>query len=239
MVISAFHRVVGETDYRVKLTLLVAYSVAVFTDSVVLVGWLLISAIAALVVCRVDRSPYVRVLPVLVVVLMVFFGLAIAGDPTEAGVKAAGVAVAKWMAVGAICIAFFVETRPYDIVAGLRWLRLPKAFCLAIGMGLRFLPVIFEETRRITLAQRARGLGRERGLGRIGHLPRNLAALLVPLLIGVMVKLDDLWIAMRVRGVDINRLGQDRRLSLTFANVIGLGYAVGLVVVCVCLQSSA
>ncbi len=227
---GVFHRVVGETDYRVKLSLLIAYSIAAFTNSVVLVGWLLISAVAALVLCRVDRSPYLRAIPMFVVVLMVFFGLAVAGDPTKAGVLAAGVAVARWMAVGGICIAFFVATRPYDIVAGLRWLRLPKTFCLAIGMGLRFLPVIFEETRRIIVAQRARGLGRERGLQRMKHLPRNLSALLVPLLVGVMVKLDDLWLAMRVRGVDVHRIGLERDLPPTLANLIGLGYALGLVV---------
>jgi len=231
VVIGNFHRVVVGTDYRVKLCLLIAYSLAVFTDSVILVGWLLASALAALVFCRAIRSPYARAFPLLAAVLAVFFGLAVAGDSSEAAVIAAGLAVAKWLAIAAICIAFFAATRPYEIVAGLRWLRLPRSLCLAIGMGLRFLPVIFDEVRRIVIAQRARGLGRERGLRRIIHIPRNLASLLIPLLVGVMVKLENLWLAMRVRGVDVNRLGVEPGFPLTLPNVIGLGYAFGLAII--------
>jgi energy-coupling factor transport system permease protein len=229
MVNGFFYHNIMTLDHRVKFVLLLAYSIAALTENPVVASWLLVSALAVLVLCRVHRSPYAKALPVLAGVFAVFFLLGLWSDPSYEGVFKTSVVIAKWVAIAAICVSFFVVTRPYDIMAGLKWLRLPSAFCLAVGMGFRFLPVIFEEMRRIVMAQRARGLGKEVGLQRLTHLPRNLAALIIPLLVGIMIRLDNLWLAMRVRGVDVMKISEGHGFTFSMQNMLAVGYAVAIV----------
>jgi len=230
MLSSDLHCGIVALDHRVKFSLLLAYSVAGLTENALLAIWLLVSAVGVLILCRVHRSPYGKALPVLAALLAVLFLLSLWSDPSHEGALKTGVVIAKWMAIAAICISFFVVTRPYDIVAGLRWLRLPSAFSLAVGMGFRFLPVIFEEMRRIVMAQQARGLGKEQGIRRFTHFPRNVAALIIPLLVGIMVRFDDLWLAMRVRGVDVASVSKGQGFRFNAGNLLAIGYAIALAV---------
>lgn len=90
--------------------------------------------------------------------------------------------------------------RPLDLIASLekllrplrRWLPIGE-FALAMGLAIRFFPLILEESEEIKMAQQARGGSRRPAL-------TNLVTLVVPLFVGVVRRSGELAEAMETRG---------------------------------------
>jgi energy-coupling factor transport system permease protein len=98
-----------------------------------------------------------------------------------------------------------LTTAPLELCAGaercllpLRRLGVPAhELGLMAGLALRFLPLLAEEAERIAMAQAARGADLQ---GRGRSRARALVALLVPLLLGVFRRAEQLALAMEARG---------------------------------------
>ncbi len=72
-----------------------------------------------------------------------------------------------------------------------------------MSISLRFIPVLFEELKKISRAQEARGASLKRGSLR--SRAKVLKSLMIPLLQSSMQRADQLAMAMEVRGFDPQR----------------------------------
>ncbi|MBI5568921.1 MAG: energy-coupling factor transporter transmembrane protein EcfT [Desulfomonile tiedjei] len=112
-----------------------------------------------------------------------------------------------------VSLALTFTTTPREMTLGfwrlaspLKRLRVPvDEFGMIMMLAMRFIPLVQEELRNTIDAQKARGV--DFGHGPIVSRARNLLALLVPALHGVLRRADHLAIAMTARGY---RPGQPR-----------------------------
>jgi energy-coupling factor transport system permease protein len=121
----------------------------------------------------------------------------------DASLAAAAEACGRYVAVGLSAIVFFEITTPAELVEAGHSLRLPRGLTIALGTGLRFIPIVVEESSRVVTAQRARGIDRGNLLRRLTDMPVTVYCLLVPVLLNVFSRVDPVWIAMKVRGMDL------------------------------------
>lgn len=102
-------------------------------------------------------------------------------------------------------VIVMLTTSPTDMTDGLEKLLRPlkKAglqpdrFALMLGITLRFIPVLFEESDRIKKAQTARGVHFD---GKIVSRVKNLASVVIPMFISVFNRADSLAMALEARG---------------------------------------
>lgn len=87
----------------------------------------------------------------------------------------------------------------HEIVAGLRWLRMPFVVAHIVAMSLRFIPTLQALQVQVTDAQRSRGIEMDRVplLQRV----RNLVALLVPLTFLAIQHVEVLGKVLEMRGI--------------------------------------
>jgi energy-coupling factor transport system permease protein len=88
-------------------------------------------------------------------------------------------------------------TKPYEIVQSFQLLRLPFKIGFAFSTALRFLPVMFNDTKQIMEAQMSRGLDLQGGniLRRIrGYIP-----IFIPLLVKMMKGVQELSLSLETR----------------------------------------
>ncbi|PMC75608.1 energy-coupling factor transporter transmembrane protein EcfT [Brachybacterium sp. UMB0905] len=110
----------------------------------------------------------------------------------------AGVAM-KYLAVLPGVLLFITTTRPPEFASSLARIGVPYRFAYAVSLALRYIPDIQREYRIISSAQQARGLDLSRRAG-LGRRLRNLAGVLLPLLLGAVERIDRVSAAMELRG---------------------------------------
>jgi energy-coupling factor transporter transmembrane protein EcfT len=62
--------------------------------------------------------------------------------------------ILKWIIIALISITYFVVTKPFEIVEAFNKFKFPASASFALGIGLRFIPIIFEEWQKIVTAQK-------------------------------------------------------------------------------------
>lgn len=129
-------------------------------------------------------------------------------------------------------LIFVTTTSNEEIVAGLRSLGFPYAFCFAIGTALRLFPTFLGATGTVRQAQAARGHDVGQG-GPIERL-RSYVPLLIPVFMTAIRNVQTQAMALEARGFDTRgeRTFYDRRtfgLADWVATLAGLVLTVGSV----------
>ena len=97
-------------------------------------------------------------------------------------------------------LLFVTVTSNEEIVAGLRSLGLPYAFCFAIGTALRLFPTLLGATGTVRQAQEARG--HDLRSGSILERFRNYVPLLIPVFMTAIRNVQTQAMALEARGFD-------------------------------------
>jgi energy-coupling factor transport system permease protein len=124
---------------------------------------------------------------------------------TQEGIQQGGIFGGRLVYIIGISNLLMLTTAPGDLAEGaerlfrpLRRLGVPTGEVgLMVGMALRFIPTIFEEGRRIRLAQRARGSERD---PRFHKRIINFVSVIFPLYLSVFRRAHQLAVAMEARG---------------------------------------
>jgi energy-coupling factor transport system permease protein len=153
---------------------------------------------------------------------------------TYEGATAAGVALARLVFVVMTASFLMLTTQPLDLTEGvsrllgfLGRLRLPvRELSLMSALSLSYLPVIIDEVRDISVAQRSRGATfHGRGLSVL----RSAVSLLVPVLLAALRRADRLALAMESRSFrtagDRTSIGGTR---IGLSDVLVIAFAFGL-----------
>ncbi len=116
---------------------------------------------------------------------------------TDGGLYNAAIFLFRMATIGCSAVIFLWTTKPKDFVVGLITLGVPYRIGFAILVGLRFLPLMSDEVRKISDAHSIRGVPPGRG---IKGLLEKWQRYLFPILANGMRKAETAGMAMESRG---------------------------------------
>ena len=129
-------------------------------------------------------------------------------------------------------LSFVLTTRSSEIKAAVEWMLKPfpwvpaKRIAIMLSLIVRFIPVIFEQAKKTTEAQRARGVENRK------NPVYRLKMFGIPLMRRVFERADNLALAMEARCYSENRtdslLSSDIRDWIALAGVVGLCFMIVL-----------
>lgn len=187
-------------DPRTKMLLVVVASVVLmspggepFVPAVVCLGMLL--AVAERAWARVAGLPAAAVALAAVAYLLP----RAVPHPAVAMVAVTAAYLLRFVAVGGVAAHLVGTTRPAELTAALRAVRVPRAVVVPAAVMLRFVPTIAEEARAVRDAMRLRGIGGVGGLSR--HPVRGIEYFAVPLIASALRAAEDLSAAALLRGL--------------------------------------
>jgi energy-coupling factor transport system permease protein len=213
---SPLHRL----DPRAKILAVVLLAVGLFlVDSIT--GLLVVGAfvVALVAVARIPLSGFLRLLrPVaLVVAFTAIFQVLFVreGEPLfgfwvievySEGVRLAVFLALRILVLVAAAMLLTATTSPLSLTDGIEDLLSPlkkvgfpsHEVAMMMTIALRFIPTLYDEGRKITTAQKARGAEFTSG-GLVGRV-RALLPVLIPLTVGAFARADELAEAMESRG---------------------------------------
>ncbi len=196
------------------------------TDDKSLISLITLVSAMMFVISGAHKTIYMKAFYYVFAFLIALFLLAM-WESTETGnIIYALTVISKWLAISLSSIAFFVMTRPFELMTALRSFRVPEAFVFSLGIGFRFIPIIFESADKILMAQKARGLYSGKGFRKLFRIPMIINALAIPLIIEMLNRLWNMWLALMVRGFDIGRSQRRMKLELSASNMIVLIYSI-------------
>jgi len=225
-----------EIDPRIKLLWLLSYVVVFFTDNLFLLIIACSIAITIFIILKSHRSIY-RHAVVLMILFLSILGLGllikyfINRDINE--LTAGALMIIKWLSIILSSVAFFVISSPYEIGIALRGFRVPKIAAFSVGIGFRFIPIVVDEFNVTLLAQKARGLDAERGFNSLRKVHLILKSLTIPLLRSLIIKMDNMWISLNLRGVKIESYLFKERGRFKAIDFLIASYSMGLIVLSV------
>jgi len=128
----------------------------------------------------------------------------------------------------AVPIPFTIHPARYGI--SFRRLGVPDKFAFATDLAFRFIPSLGQDFQMTLDAQRARGYELERsGAGLIQQV-RNMAPLLIPLIVGSIIRSEEIIDAMDLRGFGTQRRTWLEELRYTLLDYGVLIFSVGLLI---------
>lgn len=201
-------------DPRVKALWVVTGVVYIFSSD----NWRLLLALLVINVALVAFAhiplrallPMVRVLGLFGIVILVFQLMFQSGDAFAAigpiRLHTAGLAVTReaWLRLANLSlffVAYMMWTHPTDIA--LMWVRLgiPYRYAMMGGLALRFFPILQGEVVRIQEAQQVRG----RALQTIWQRIAGLTTVVLPFVLRVLRRTNEIAVAMELRGFGFAR----------------------------------
>jgi len=242
--------VVHRLDARVKLALVIAYTVVLFSSrGFAGLGVAAVAAVGAVVAARLPWRLALRGLrPVLWLLLFTLIANSLRWQPVVTplrlgpiGVSGQGMLTGLFFAARIVLLVvgtsvLTLTTSPValtdalsSVMAPLRHLRVPvDDAAMMFSIALRFVPTTAEEAEKIIVAQTARGAAFDEG----GLVKRTRAwiPVLVPLFVNLFRRADDLAIAMESRcytGVGRTRLRELRMRTADWA-VLAAGVTAAL-----------
>lgn len=107
--------------------------------------------------------------------------------------------VLKYFATIPVVLLFVCTTQPSEFAASLNRIGLGYKICYSVSLALRYIPDIEREYHDIALSHQARGIEMGRGVPLIRRI-KNAAAILFPLILGSMDRIEMIANAMELRG---------------------------------------
>lgn len=135
----------------------------------------------------------------------------------------------RLLGMSTACMAFFVMTRPFEIIQVLRYLKIPEGLTLALGIGFRFIPIILEELNIIITAQKARGMFVTRDFNSLRNISLFIFSVTVSLPHLILIKGLNTWYTLNLRAFSLNSKQSEFHYQHTFLNYIVLLYSLCLV----------
>ena len=109
------------------------------------------------------------------------------------------VKTAKYLSVIPLGIIFVLTTNPSEFASALNRVGVSYKICTSLALTLRYFPDVTNDYNAISLAQQARGLEMSKKAGTMDRL-KSIAAILVPLIMTTMDRVDIISNAMDLRG---------------------------------------
>ena len=112
--------------------------------------------------------------------------------------------ILKYLATIPAVILFVCTTNPSEFAASLNRIGVKYTIAYSVALALRYIPDIQKEYHEISQAQQARGIEMSRKQNLIRRL-KSASAILIPLILSSMDRIDTISNAMELRGFGKNR----------------------------------
>ena len=112
--------------------------------------------------------------------------------------------ILKYLSTIPIILLFVCTTNPSEFAASLNCIGVKYSVAYAVSLALRYIPDIQREYRDISLSQQARGIEMSRKESLFKRL-KSAAAILIPLILSSMDRIEVISNAMELRGFGKNR----------------------------------
>ena len=112
--------------------------------------------------------------------------------------------ILKYLATIPAVILFVCTTNPSEFAASLNRIGVKYTIAYSVALALRYIPDIQKEYHEISQAQQARGIEMSRKQNLIRRL-KSASAILIPLILSSMDRIDTISNAMELRGFGQNR----------------------------------
>ena len=112
--------------------------------------------------------------------------------------------ILKYLATIPAVILFVCTTNPSEFAASLNRIGVKYTIAYSVALALRYIPDIQKEYHEISQAQQARGIEMSRKQNLIKRL-KSASAILIPLILSSMDRIDTISNAMELRGFGKNR----------------------------------
>lgn len=142
----------------------------------------------------------------------------------------------KYLSTIPIVLLFVSTTNPSEFAASLNRIGVRYSVAYSVALALRYIPDVQQQYHEISQAQQARGIEMSKKAG-IGSRLKYAAAILIPLIMSSMEKIDTISNAMELR-----RFGMKKRRSwymarnFRAADFLSMGICIGLIGVAVYLN---
>lgn len=110
----------------------------------------------------------------------------------------------KYLATIPLVLLFVCTTNPSEFAASLNKLGIKYSVAYSVALALRYIPDVQKEYHEISQAQQARGIELSKKTGVINRL-KGAAAILIPLVLSSMEKIEVIANAMELRGFGKNK----------------------------------
>ena len=221
-------------DPRIKLVWLLSSGVVYFTLNVYLILTVLFCSLLFFILSKSHKTIYFTAF----LYSLVFFLLIFAIGFSELSILNNIIILARWFAIIFASIVFFVITDPYEIIIALRTFKVPESFTFSLGMGFRFVPIIIEETEKVILAQKSRGLNYGRGLANIYRIPFIIYAISIPLFIRIIFRVNEMLLALKTKGFAFKRRRRSYPVKISFLNILITIYSFSIILAAIFLPVS-
>ncbi len=127
----------------------------------------------------------------------------------------------RWVSLATLTVVLVLTMNALEVVTSLVYFRIPVRVALAFGIGLRFLPVILDEARRIRIVNRQYGVQFSHMAVRKFGILDLLNRLTGPLLIAVLRRVDSLIISIGVQQLE-QRIKNYKFQTLTTLDILAV-----------------
>lgn len=110
-----------------------------------------------------------------------------------------GLVTLKYTTVLPSVLLFIATTRPPEFASSLHRIGVPYRLAFAVSLALRYIPEVQRDFRTVSQAQQARGIDSSRRAP-LGARVRAVVAVLLPLLLGSLDRIETVSAAMELRG---------------------------------------
>lgn len=110
----------------------------------------------------------------------------------------------KYSATIPIVLLFVSTTNPSEFAASLNKIGVKYSVAYAVSLALRYIPDVQRQYREISQAQQARGIEMSKKAGFMSRL-KSVSAILIPLILSSVEKIDIISNAMELRGFGKNK----------------------------------
>lgn len=227
-----FQTLVYNLNPRVKLIWFISCTGIYFTNNLIVIFTITFTSLLMFIFSKSHKTIYFKALYYLIPFFIIIFFLALWESSRPANIILAITSISKFTALFLSSVAFFVMTKPFELLTALRSFKIiPKKFIFALGISFRFIPIIFEITEKILIAQKARGLNVGKGIiRRFLSLPIVIKALVIPLMVEIFNQIWLMWIALMIRGYNFNK-GSSAVLKWSMADKLVIIYSLTIILI--------
>jgi energy-coupling factor transporter transmembrane protein EcfT len=107
----------------------------------------------------------------------------------------------RWLSMAAISLTIFSSLNALEFIVALKWLRIPSRIALALGVSLRFFPVIVEQASRIITIQRLR-IPQYTEKARLGRFGKLVESIVPSLFVSVLRQIENISLSILVQDIE-------------------------------------
>lgn len=131
----------------------------------------------------------------------------------------------RWISLIIISVIFFSSINLFEFVSSLAFFKIPIKIAIAFGIGIRFLPVLVDESRKVIRIQHQNGYN----LSLLNIFKSGLinvfSKILSPILISILRKTDSITISVTVQQIE-KRVKNYNFKTINIIDFIGLIFCI-------------